>query len=82
MGRRMVVVVIARDGGVTDGVSRAGRSHRAAWQPGNHEDGFLTGLDNLVRILEEAAGDVLCEDSSPWRSALKRRVLPEVLKDV
>ena len=56
-------------------------SHRAAWQPGNHEDGFLTGLDNLVRILEEAADDV-CEDSSPWRSALKRRVLPEVLKDV
>eukprot|EP00321_Phaeocystis_globosa_P018136 CAMPEP_0118813098 /NCGR_PEP_ID=MMETSP1162-20130426/2711_1 /TAXON_ID=33656 /ORGANISM="Phaeocystis Sp, Strain CCMP2710" /LENGTH=577 /DNA_ID=CAMNT_0006742863 /DNA_START=236 /DNA_END=1969 /DNA_ORIENTATION=+ len=56
-------------------------SHRADWQPGNHEDGFLTGLDNLVRILKEAACDA-CEDSSPWRSALKRRVLPEVMKDV
>ena len=57
-------------------------SHRATWQPGNHEDGFLTGLDNLVRILDEVVGEDARESAdSPWRSALKRRVLPEVLRD-
>ena len=49
-------------------------SHRAAWQPGNHEDGYLTGLDNLVRILEDLAGEGEGResDNSPWRSVLKR----------
>ncbi|KAK6725928.1 hypothetical protein RB195_004318 [Necator americanus] len=27
--------------------------HRTTWIPGNSEDGYLTGIDNLVKILEE-----------------------------
>ena len=25
-------------------------THRSPWQLGNHEDGFLTGLDNLILV--------------------------------
>ncbi|VDK56535.1 unnamed protein product [Anisakis simplex] len=29
--------------------------HRTEWTPGNHEDGYFIGLDNLIQILEEMA---------------------------
>ena len=30
-------------------------SHRAVWELGNHEDGYLTGLDSLIRTWDEVA---------------------------
>ncbi|XP_029412429.1 inositol-trisphosphate 3-kinase C isoform X2 [Nannospalax galili] len=30
-------------------------SHRLPWAEGNHEDGYLWGLDNLIRLLQELA---------------------------
>ncbi len=25
-------------------------THRQAWQQGNHEEGWLTGIDNLIQV--------------------------------
>uniref|UniRef100_F1L1F8 Kinase n=1 Tax=Ascaris suum TaxID=6253 RepID=F1L1F8_ASCSU len=29
--------------------------HRSEWKLGNHEDGYFTGLDNLIKIIDEMA---------------------------
>jgi len=29
-------------------------SHRAKWQMGNHEDGYLCGMDSLIRVVDSA----------------------------
>uniref|UniRef100_A0A0A9Z4L4 Kinase n=1 Tax=Lygus hesperus TaxID=30085 RepID=A0A0A9Z4L4_LYGHE len=35
---------------VPDGIAL---NHRKPWTPGNHEEGFLFGLDNLIRVLSD-----------------------------
>lgn len=34
-------------------------NHRSKWQLGNYEDGFLTGMDNLIKIWNEVADSIL-----------------------
>ena len=41
---------------VADGAARI-VSHRAAWEAGNGEDGYLTGLDNMIDIFEGLLDD-------------------------
>jgi hypothetical protein len=28
-------------------------THRQPWQQGNHEEGWLTGIDNLIRVIKK-----------------------------
>jgi len=49
-------------------------THRKQWVPGNHEDGILTGLDNMVQVWDDVV-DLLRADrsSSGWRRSAKQR---------
>uniref|UniRef100_UPI00358E833B inositol-trisphosphate 3-kinase B-like isoform X2 n=1 Tax=Myxine glutinosa TaxID=7769 RepID=UPI00358E833B len=38
-------------------------SHRKAWQEGNREDGYLTGLDHLIAILEDMPSSSTLQNS-------------------
>lgn len=39
-------------------------SHSKSWQRGNHEDGYLTGLGNLLELLESILEDSLEPDTN------------------
>lgn len=41
------VIDFAKTLPLSDGVSV---THRQPWQQGNHEEGWLTGIDNLIRV--------------------------------
>uniref|UniRef100_A0A1I8BRN0 Kinase n=1 Tax=Meloidogyne hapla TaxID=6305 RepID=A0A1I8BRN0_MELHA len=46
-------------------------THRRPWDLGNHEDGYLIGLDNLMELLEEDEGEEENEENKEDRINLK-----------
>ena len=40
-------------------------THRKGWQAGNHEDGYLFGIDNLIRIWEEMGTNGTLAEPAP-----------------
>jgi 1D-myo-inositol-triphosphate 3-kinase len=40
-------------------------THRKSWQAGNHEDGYLFGIDNLIRIWEEMGTNGTLAEPAP-----------------
>eukprot|EP00906_Rhabdomonas_costata_P007787 RCo011142 len=46
--------------------SKAPLNHRVAWQVGNHEDGYMFGLDNLIDLWEELCFEDLPLDPEHW----------------
>jgi len=39
-------------------------THNDEWKVGNHEDGYLIGVDSLIRIFESISIQYSCEASS------------------
>jgi len=33
-------------------------NHESAWLPGNHEDGYLIGLKNIISIFEKSLNEM------------------------
>ncbi|KAK3093500.1 hypothetical protein FSP39_016511 [Pinctada imbricata] len=46
--------------GISEGLTI---THRTEWREGNHEDGYLMGVDNLVSIMEEITNSNTCSDN-------------------
>lgn len=43
-------------------------THRAEWVEGNHEDGYLIGVDNLINLFQELGTDEDQEEESKQSS--------------
>lgn len=52
------VIDFAKTRSVPQGVTV---THREPWQQGNHEEGWLTGIDNLIEVRSEAVRDLAAQ---------------------
>ena len=50
-------------------------THRAEWVEGNHEDGYLIGVDNLINLFQELGTDEDQEEESKQSSWMHNTVL-------